>query len=110
MLFSSPDHCTGQCTRSRRGIIIPHGIMLSEKRAEPWMEAEPAPLEAGAHLGQSMSANPHCYAAGTFSRSVTQVLVLLREVILFVLKGQRAGSEVRGILPHAFVWICASLW
>lgn len=55
------------------------------------MEAEPAPLEAGARLGQSMSANPHCYAAGTFSRSVTQVFVLLREVILFVLKGQRAG-------------------
>lgn len=69
-----------------------------------------SPLEAGAHLGQSMNANSHCYAAGTFSRSVTQVLVLLREVILFVLKGQRAGSEVRGVLPYVFVQMCASLW
>lgn len=57
-----------------------------------------------------MNANSHCYAAGTFSRSATQVLVLLREVILFVLKGQRAGSEVRGVLPHVFVQMCASLW
>lgn len=71
MLFSSPDHSTGQCTGPRRGIIIPHRTMLAENGVAPWMEAKPAPLEAGACLGQTMSANPLCYAAGTFYKSVT---------------------------------------
>lgn len=61
--------------------------MLAENGVAPWTES--APLEAGAPLGQYEC---NCYTAGTFYRSATQVLVLLREVILFVLKGQRAGG------------------
>lgn len=70
ILFSSPDHSTGQGTGPKRGIIIPHRIMLAENGVAPWMEAEPVSLEAGARLGWSMSANPLCYAAGTSSKSV----------------------------------------
>lgn len=51
------------------------------------------PSEACAHLGQSTSTNPHCYAAGTLSKTCTQVFVLLRERALFTKgKGQEGGE------------------
>ena len=36
-----------------------------------------------------------CWTAGTVSRSVTQVLVLLREVVLFAGRAERAGRWLR---------------
>ena len=81
----------GQCLGPGRGVIPSHKIVLAENGVAPWAGAETAASEAGAHLGQSMSSNPSCYIAGTVSRSVTQVFVLLREVVL-LRERERAGG------------------
>lgn len=65
--------------------------------------------EAGAHLGQNMSTHPYFYAAGTFSRSLTQVLVLLRKLVLFA-GAERGSKVVRDGSLHACVWMCESVW
>lgn len=85
----------GQCMGTRRHVIVPHSIMLAENGIAPWAGVKTAPSEAGAHLGQSTSADPYYYSAGTFSRSVTRVLVVLREQ-----KGQEGGEG----------WFALCLW
>lgn len=89
----------GHCMEPRRGVIFPHRIMLAENGVAPWVE-----VETMCSPGTEYEHKPLLLLQGNSpSRSVTQVLVLLREVVLVEWNGGKGRKAVRDGSPHAYV-------